>query len=167
MAFMSYYNVLRYEKDPARRRVYASSFRRYWELERPERNPLFHFLYAAVTRGDKWVDPFEETDLTADGPWLEDSLDSLRRYPLDRFDWALSNSHRLDVVRLPWGADRGGGRGCRADGKVLPIDERYVDHWNHDPWDLDHGGEGRYLADGASFLLPYYLGLHHGFLAGE
>ena len=47
---------------------------------------------------------------------------------------------------------------------MLPIDERFVNHWNHDPWRLDHGGQGRYLADGASFLLPYYLGLHHGLI---
>jgi hypothetical protein len=58
-------------------------------------------------------------------------------------------------------------RGCRRSGKVLPIDERHVDHWNHDPWRLDQGGDGRQLADGASFLLPYYLGLYHGFIVEE
>jgi hypothetical protein len=26
---------------------------------------------------------------------------------------------------------------------VLPIDERCVDKWNHDPWALDHGGDSR------------------------
>ena len=47
---------------------------------------------------------------------------------------------------------------------MLPIDERFVDKWNHDPWSLDVGGNGRELADGASYLLPYYLGLYHGFV---
>jgi hypothetical protein len=59
---------------------------------------------------------------------------------------------------------RGEGLGRRVDGKVLPIDERYVGHWNHDPWRLDHEGDGRTLGDGSPFLLPYYLGLYHGFL---
>jgi hypothetical protein len=94
------------------------------------------------------------------GDWLEDSLDTLRRYPLDRVSWALRNSHRKDLVRLRGSPTRG----TRRDGKVLPIDERFVDKWNHDPWRLDFPGDGRTLADGASFLLPYYLGLYHGFL---
>jgi hypothetical protein len=59
---------------------------------------------------------------------------------------------------------RGEGLGYRVDGKVLPIDERYVGHWNHDPWRLDHAGDGRTLGDGAPFLLPYYMGLYHGFI---
>jgi hypothetical protein len=29
---------------------------------------------------------------------------------------------------------------------------------------LDQGGNGMQLADGASFLLPYYMGLYHKFL---
>ena len=78
-------------------------------------------------------------------------------------DWALSNRHRLDVVPLDRESDDGA-RGHLRDGRVLPIDERFVNHWNHDPWRLDQGGSGRYLADGASFLLPYYLGRHHGFV---
>jgi len=34
----------------------------------------------------------------------------------------------------------------------------------HDPWRLDEAGDGSTLADGASFLLPCYLGLYHGFI---
>ena len=55
-------------------------------------------------------------------------------------------------------------RGTRRDGKVLPIDERFVEHWNHDPWQLDYNGEGKRMADGTSFLLPYYMGLYYGFI---
>ncbi len=47
---------------------------------------------------------------------------------------------------------------------TLPIDERFVEHWNVDVWSLDSGSDGRSLADGASFLLPYYMGLYHGFI---
>ncbi|MDQ2949074.1 MAG: hypothetical protein M3Y27_24575, partial [Acidobacteriota bacterium] len=89
---------------------------------------------------------------------------TLKRYPLDRANWALTNSHRKDIVLLPdyvRGSER---RGSRRDGRVLPIDERYVDKWNHDPWALDSRGDGRRLADGASFLLPYYLGLYLKFI---
>jgi len=53
--------------------------------------------------------------------------------------------------------------GYLVDGKVTPIDERFVGHWNHNPWRFDEGGDGRSLADGNSFLLPYYMGLYYGF----
>ena len=79
----------------------------------------------------------------------------------------MKNSHRKDVVRLRgYSGDRAGERGHLPNGRVLPIDERYVDHWNHDPWQLDYAGNGRQLADGASFLLPYYMGLYYKFIAG-
>jgi len=54
--------------------------------------------------------------------------------------------------------------GCRPDGTALPVDERFVDHWNHNPYVLDQGGSGRYSTDGAAFLLPYYMGLYHGYV---
>ena len=37
-------------------------------------------------------------------------------------------------------------------------------NWNHDPWRLDYGGEGKRMADGASFLLPYYMGVFYGYI---
>jgi len=38
-------------------------------------------------------------------------------------------------------------------------------HWNHDPYRLDSGGEGRRLADGTSYLLPYHLARYHRIIA--
>ena len=52
----------------------------------------------------------------------------------------------------------------RSNGKVLPVDERHFNHWNTDPFRLDQGGTGNSLGDGTVFLLPYYMGLYHGFL---
>lgn len=164
MAFMNYYHLLKYERDEALRSVVAHSLRQYWKLLQPERNPLFDFIHAAAIDGARYHDAFDdETYSRADFP-LDDAVESLVLYPLDRFDWGLSNSHRLDIVLLPEPEERRGTRGHLLDGRVLPIDERFVNHWNHDPWRLDHGGQGRYLADGASFLLPYYLGLYHGLI---
>ena len=94
---------------------------------------------------------------------LSEALDTLKRFPLDRIEWEMKNSHRIDIVELASGF-RQGGRGHRFDGKVLPIDERNVSYWNHDPWRLDYGGNGTQLDDGAAFLLPYYMGLYHGFI---
>jgi hypothetical protein len=166
MAFMSFYSLLRYETDPRRRGIYGMALRQWWEMEKYELNPLFDFIAAVSLRGVVFEDPFGDERLDLTGSWLEDSVDTLVRYPLERINWRLTNSHRKDIVLLPEYAARSNGRpaGSRRDGRVLPIDERFVDHWNHDPWVLDQGGDGTYLADGASFLLPYYMGVYHGLI---
>jgi hypothetical protein len=164
MAFMNYYSLLKYERDPGLRQKVASSLVRYWQLESPERNPFFNFVYAASSKGTSFDGDVGPEDLSPVGTeWIEDSVDTLKRYPLDRFDWGHRNSHRKDVVVLAE-ERRGKRRGHLRDGKVIPYDEQFVNHWNHDPWALDSTGQGLGLADGASFLLPYYMGLYHGFI---
>jgi hypothetical protein len=166
MAFMCLYNLMKYEQDAQLRSLYGLALRQRWEVEEPELNPLFNFLAAVGLKGVTFRNAFETSALELTGSWLEESIETLRRYPLDRFNWAMKNSHRNDVTPLwPHAAQsRPGVRGHRKDGRVLPIDERNVEHWNHDPWQLDYAGNGRRLADGASFLLPYYMGLYHGLL---
>jgi hypothetical protein len=161
MAFMGYYNLLKYEKDPRLRSLYAMSMYRYWMDERPEMNPLFNFMFAAVTKDDSYTDAFERLKIAPDGNWLEQSVSTLVRYPLDTIDWRLTNSHRIDITPL---ARSRRALGCRPDGTALPVDERFVDHWNQNPYVLDQGGAGRYSTDGAAFLLPYYMGLYHGYV---
>ncbi|HVX65645.1 MAG TPA: hypothetical protein VHA11_03535, partial [Bryobacteraceae bacterium] len=149
MAFMTFFCLLRYETDPKLRELFAFAFYRRWIMERPELNPLFNFLYAASAKGIVFHDAWEPQDLTPTGDWLAQSVDTLQRYPLDRVNWGLANSHRKDLTPLPLYAGGSPQRGSRRDGRVLPIDERFVDKWNHDPWQLDHGGSGSELADGA------------------
>jgi len=166
MALMNFYNLIRYEKDPGLRSLYSFALYQYCLLELPELNPLFNFICAASLKEATYRTPFATLNLSLPGPWREESLDTLRRFPLDRVDWRLTNSHRKDVIplRLDLPGSPRAGRGCRRNGKVLPVDERFVEHWNHDPWRLDQGGQGLVLADGAAFLLPYYMGLYHAWV---
>ena len=169
MAFMSFYNLVRYSPDPIVRAMAGYSFNNYWALEQPELNPFFNFCYAGVSTGGQFKDPWGMFDLTPTGNWLEESLDTLKRFPLDLVDWRLQNSHRKDIIPLPEYRREGGaeGKGYRTNGLVLPVDERQFNHWNCDPWQLDSGGSGHGLSDGAVFLLPYYMGLYHGFIVEE
>ena len=96
---------------------------------------------------------------------------TLYGFPLDRLNWAHRNSHRLDLIGLPRvrsvdldEPNRRRERGYRVTGKVLPVENRFFNHWNTDPWQLDYGGNGGELAAGTVFLLPYYMGLYHGFI---
>jgi len=171
MAFMCFYNLLRYTRETHWRDRWLYAFHMYAALERPERNPFFDFAYAAHGIGATFSNPWGDFHIGPWTDWLEDSLTTLRGFPLDRCDWGHQNSHRLDIVLLKpqHSTDlyepRRSGRGHRVDGKVLPIEERHFGHWNTDPWRLDYGGGGHELASGAVFLLPYYMGLHHGFIA--
>ena len=174
MAFMSFYNLLKYTDNIELRTHYLTAFHAYWMIEQPERNPFFHFAYAAHGRGKVFRDPFGDHDLSPWGDWLADSIDTLKGFPLDRVNWPHQNSHRLDIIPLP--KQQGSGmlgtnaneerlsRGYRVDGKVLPVQERFFAHWNTDPWRIDYGGDGRTLACGSVFLLPYYMGRYHGFI---
>ena len=171
MAIMCYYNLVKYASDERLRNLMRYGFYQYYAIVEPERNPFFNFAYAAVGRGQTVTSNWGTFPVEPRPTWLNDSMDTLFGFPLDRFSWAHENSHRLDVVPLRWqqsgkdlyepGRNR---RGHLTDGKVLPVENRFFHHWNTDPWELDYDGDGRSLASGTVFLLPYYMGLYHGFI---
>jgi len=147
LAFLSYYPLLRYEKDPALLAVYRQSLERSWQIERPERNPLWNFIYAAGT-GAREFDRAE-------------SIRTLREIPMDQIQWTVTNSHRLDVPVDPMN-DRFKRRQALI---VLPYDELPMSKWNGNPYNLDGGSGGRSEDDGAYFLLPYWMGRYHELIA--
>ena len=131
-------------------------------------NPFFNFAFRAATSGQDFEDAWGTYDLEPHKEWLDESIETLVRFPLDRINWRHENSHRTDLQKLhPWNRtfDSNNPRvGYRANGKVIPVDESHFNHWNHNPWQLDTGGSGQGLSTGTVFLLPYYMGLYHGFI---
>ncbi len=148
LAFLSYYPLLMYEKDAKLREVYQQSLERAWQVERPERGPLWNFIYAACS-GAKEFD-------------REDSIRTLREIPMDLVEWTVTNSHRLDVP-MDLLADRFNRKQALI---VLPYDELPMTKWNGNPYRIDGGNGGRSEDDGAYFLLPYWMGRYHK-LIGE
>lgn len=148
LAFLSYYPLLNYETDPKLREVYIQSLDRAWQVERPERNPLWNFIYA-VGSGKKEFD-------------RKEALRTLREIPMDLISWTVTNSYRFDVP-MDTLADRFGRKQALI---VLPYDELPVMKWNGNPYRLDGGNGGRSEDDGAFFLLPYWMGRYHK-LIGE
>lgn len=143
LAFLSFYPLLQYETDPALLEVYKESLERSWQIERPERNPLWNFIYAAGT-GAKEFD-------------RDESLRTLQQIPMDLVKWNVRNSERLDVSVDPM-SDRFQRRQALI---VLPYDELPMSKWNGNPYALDGGSGGRSEDDGAYFLLPYWMGRYH------
>jgi hypothetical protein len=147
------------------------SFYRYWLNEAPEMNPSFNFAYAALSLDASVTSPWGTFSVKPWPGWHEDAMATLCGFPLDRLNWPLQNSHRLDVVFLPparssdvESLDEPRQRGNRVNGKVVPVENRHFNHWNTDPWQLDYGGNGSELGSGTVFLLPYYMGLYYGFI---
>lgn len=171
MAFMSYYNLVKYAQDEDLRDRILLSFFSAWVNEEPEKNPFFNFAYAAFGVGAEYRDQWGTHSLSPWEGWLEDSMDTLQGFSLDRVNWASKNSHRLDIQylrRQQSSVDVTDGpehrRGCLVSGKVLPVENRHFNHWNTNPWQLDYHGNGNQLASGTVYLLPYYMGLYHGFI---
>lgn len=146
LAFLSYYPLLNYETDPKLREVYVQSLDRSWQVERPERNPLWNLIYAvgAVGSGNKDFDQ-------------EETIRTLREIPMDQISWTVTNSHRLDVP-MDTLNDRFDRRQALI---VLPYDELPMSKWNGNPYRIDGGNEGRSEGDGIYFLLPYWMGRYH------
>ena len=101
LAFLSFYPLLRYETDPPLLDVYKQSLERSWQIERPERNPLWNVIYAAGT-GATGIRSSDE------------SLRTLREIPMDLIEWTVKNSHRAGragrPARRPLQAAPGAGR---------------------------------------------------------
>lgn len=171
MAFMSYYSLFRCSEDKELKAMMRYSFFRYWVNEAPELNPFFNFAYAGQSVNAEGTSRFGRFSVRPWPGWHEDAMATLYGLPLDRLDWPHRNSHRLDVIELARARsedleepDRRRTRGHRVNGKVLPVENRHFNHWNTDPWHLDYGGDGSELGAGTVFLLPYYMGLYHGFI---
>ncbi len=143
LAFLCYYPLLLYERDPTYRRLWLMSLERSWQIERPERSPLFNFIYGAVT--GKPCD-------------VEVAVQTLQEWPLDLRNYECRNSHRRDIT-----LDVNRGRfGEWQSVEVLPYSERAVMRWNGNPYRLDGGDPlGRSEDDGTAFLLPYWLARYH------
>lgn len=149
LALLSFYPLLRYEKDPELLRVYRDALNQWWQNIQREKNPLWNAIYLSCIGKP----PANATALLADARW------TLERIPMDLIDWNVANQHRTDIEWEPT-ADRHGRRQART---LLPPDERPIMRWNGNPFRTDGGSGGRREEDGVFFLLPYWMARAHGY----
>ncbi|MBI4612524.1 MAG: hypothetical protein HY720_02840 [Planctomycetes bacterium] len=147
LAFLSFYPLLDVEKDPELLAIYRRALERSWKVERPEGNALWNFIYAAGMGKRTGFD-------------LASAILTLQDQPLDLVEWGVENSHRNDVEVSPV-LDRH----RRIQGvRVLPPSERPLHKHNGNPYQLDSGGGGRGEEAATFWLLPYWMGRHHGYI---
>jgi hypothetical protein len=137
LAFLSYWNLYKYAFTQELREKYSQAIKDHWEIERPEKNPLWNLIYASTGAAD-----FD----------LEETIWGLREFPLDIIGWSVRNSHRKDLEFLEPGFRHQSTR------NVLPPDERPMSKYNGNAFRLDGGEDGRHEYSGDIYLLPYWLG---------
>ena len=141
---LAYTSLLRYETDPDILAIYRESIAHWYAGVREEGSPFFNFTYAMLTGGD---------------PRLEDSLFFLRDMPLDLVNWTVDNSERADLrmVHEPE-LDK------RQTDRLPPPSERGVMRWDRNPWRAVQGDGGHSEAAPTTWLLPYWMGRHCGYI---
>jgi hypothetical protein len=143
--FLAYYPIVMLEKEPSRRALIQLSIERSWRAIRPERSPLYNFIYGLAT--GKPCD-------------VEEAVQTLQRWPWDLRGWEVRNSHRTDLV-ISSSRSRAG---WLISTTPLPPDERQGLKWNANPYRMDWGGSGHYEEYGGAFLIAYWLGRYHKFI---
>jgi hypothetical protein len=141
LAYLAYYPLLIYEKDPSLRQIYLLSLERTWRQIRGQRNSLWNIMTSAMS---------------GSAHDIESAVGSLAEYPLDLVDWTIKNSHRADVVPNP--------ERPREATEPLPADERPVNEWASNIHLMDGGRNGLRALDGTWYLLPYWMGRYHSLI---
>lgn len=146
MAFLSFYNLMRYEtSEGLRRKYYLEGLRRAWENDLPERNPEQIVIYGAFAKKDFRLDLAVRT---------------LREIPLDLVRWTVRNSHRNDVRPDP--ADDRFGK--LQNTFMFPYTEVRTMMWSRNMYLLDVEEGGQSEADATFWLLPYWMARYHGMI---
>ena len=146
LGYCALYPLLQLEHDPRARVALQQAVRRHHRILRRDGSSFFYFAAATID-----LDYVE----------IIDAIEFLRQMPTDRRQWKMTNSNRKDIIWHPYN-DRFNKRQLL---DVLPADERNFDRWNKNPYYPDGGKGGKYVDGEASWLLAYWMGRYHGFIA--
>jgi len=154
IAMMPMYDLARLEKDPARSAILENDIlgAKMWPAFAKTKNSFFSFLYAANKSG---VDPAIVTSAAA----------QLAQFPvaprtMRAVDLRTSSKY---PTREPSCTDQVG----HAD--AVDVGDRVAADflWQRHPWGLFDGGDPLATQPGVDFLVAYFLGLRHGFVADD
>ncbi len=145
MYFLAYPGLFSYAFTPELKEKYKKAIYDHWNVERPEKNALWNFIYAMT--GDQEFD-------------LNQSIGFLQQYPIDLRNWSVHNSNRKDIELLPENF-----RG-QTTPELLPLSEAPLYRHNGQIFKLDSNGNGKSLISaGDVWLLPYWMGRYLGVIS--
>lgn len=142
---LGYRAVFAYSPDDADRAIFRPGLDQWHGVIRDVHSPLYDFTYRIAT---------------GESIELDKNAEYLRDVPLDLVSWSIDNSRREDIalVGRPY-IDR------RNTSRLLPPSERAVIQWDGNPYSASDGGGGREECEPHFWLLPYWMGRHHGLIA--
>lgn len=154
LAYVSYYPLIKLEKDPERLRLLKQSLAGTWETTMEEnaiprqRHAFFNFTYGSLS-GRPCAS--------------EDAVEMLQDWPWEMVFWNCRNSQRHDVVfRVAKGLNN------RSElTRVLPASERQQQRCNNDAFEPDGGADGMMEDDGGAWLVGYWLGVYYGYISKD
>ncbi len=139
---ISYPALLKYENDPARRKLYLQSLNNWFDQIRHDGSPLYAFVYASLGGG---------------GEYLPDACAALLRdVPLDMIEWTVSNQNREDLKLVEKPVE-----GRVQTDRLLPPSERGIFRWDRNVYDVQRGDGGNTESTSVFWLLPYWMGRYH------
>jgi len=139
LAVHAYYPLIRYEDDPALRKIYLDSLARFWDFVRPEANPFFSLLCNALLGRCEDLEPVVEV---------------LRGYRMDHADRAVVNEVRQDINWRQVGSKR-------LLVRTLPGPERASYQTHHNMYASEQGASPGRIRPPTPFLLAYWLARYH------
>jgi len=156
LASLAYYPLLQYERGDVLGKLFVDSVERFRKTKDPQRCPLWNFI--AGSRMER-------------GYGVEGAVRTLKEYPWSLIEWSMFNSHRTDVVIASTRDRHNRSYPVYQSTEVLPYDERKIEKWNSNPYELDScypplscGSGGHSEESGTIWLLPYWMGRYHGFI---
>lgn len=149
LAWLAYYNLIRLEENPELKSWYLTSLERYWKIVRQEKNPLWNFLYEA---------------LSGNAGYASAAVWTLQEMPLDLRRIRMENSRRQDIqiVKVKkrgefWKKDF-----VLQSAEVISPRERGLIRWNSNPYLLDDGDFWMETElEPSHWLLPYWMGKYY------
>ncbi len=144
LAYMAYYTLMRYVKDPVDRSAYTRSIARTWEVKRISHYPLYNFGYGTITGNDC------EQEQTAK---------FLRDYQLDCILYNYTNSYRDDLF-IP-----NGYRSYETGTRPLSPRETQVSRDSRTFMTYDGGSNGNVIREPTDFVMAYWMGRYHGLIS--
>ncbi|MBL7968398.1 MAG: hypothetical protein JNK09_15445 [Prolixibacteraceae bacterium] len=148
LAFLPYYTLFRYAKDPELLPFFQKSIQRSWNVEQADRIPIWNIISSVALKKD--------CDLSV-------AVEELQQIPVDLISWTMKNSHRWDLQQDQL-TDRFGKPQAT---RPIPTPERAISKWNYNTYQYDAGSNGFAEDDGAYFLLPFWMGRYHNLFVGK
>jgi hypothetical protein len=154
IAMMPLYSLARLEDDPVRSSTIENDLLagKMWPAFAKTKNPFFSFIYAASKAG-------------APASITSSAAEQLAQFPV-----APNVARAVDLRSSPKYVSRE--QGCTDQVKhddAVDVGERVTADfmWQRHPWGLYDGGDPRQTHPGVDFLVAYFLGQHHAFIADD